>query len=155
MRAQCQELCGKLAEDLAAEGLRGKTITLKLKTTGFEVRTRDRTLTRHISGADELFKEAVRLLRAEVPITIRLMVRSCFLIGIRLPTPRACVGGYIHADVGCSLEGAWLMHAAPRCLPAEDRMQRLHARSEMHVSPHSGAQSSMENNNLLTCARRL
>jgi hypothetical protein len=89
MCAQCQELCGKLAEDLAAEGLRGKTITLKLKTTGFEVRTRDRTLTRHISGGEELFREALRLLRAEVPITIRLMVP---LFSVPCPS---------HSRVGC------------------------------------------------------
>ena len=36
---------------MASEGLRGKTLTLKLKETNFEVRTRNTTLTRHISSA--------------------------------------------------------------------------------------------------------
>lgn len=35
---QCCELAGKLAEDLEGEGLKGKTLTLKLKPPTFEVR---------------------------------------------------------------------------------------------------------------------
>ena len=75
--AQCTELTGKLAEDLAAEGLQGRTVTLKLKTTGFEVRTRAATLPRHVSAAGDLLREALKLLRPELPITIRLMVGAC------------------------------------------------------------------------------
>ena len=59
---------------MASEGLRGKTLTLKLKETNFEVRTRNTTLTRHISSREDIFREALKLLRAEMPITIRLMV---------------------------------------------------------------------------------
>lgn len=77
---QCSELAEKLAEDVTSEGLKGRTITLKLKTTNFEVRTRAATLPRHISAYDDIFREATRLLRAELPITIRLMVSlQCFL----------------------------------------------------------------------------
>ena len=72
---QCAELSEKLAEDLASEGLKGKTITLKLKETNFEVRTRNITLTRHISSREDILHEALKLLRAKLPITIRLMVR--------------------------------------------------------------------------------
>lgn len=71
---QCAELSEKLAEDMASEGLRGKTLTLKLKETNFEVRTRNITLTRHISSREDITREALKLLRAEMPITIRLMV---------------------------------------------------------------------------------
>ncbi len=71
---QCAELSEKLAEDMASEGLRGKTLTLKLKETNFEVRTRNITLTRHISSREDIMREALKLLRAEMPITIRLMV---------------------------------------------------------------------------------
>ena len=71
---QCSELAEKLAEDVTGEGLKGRTVTLKLKTTNFEVRTRAATLPRHISAYEDIFREAMRLLRAELPITIRLMV---------------------------------------------------------------------------------
>ena len=74
MPLQCAELSERMAEDMASEGLRGKTLTLKLKETNFEVRTRNITLTRHISSREDIMREALKLLRAEMPITIRLMV---------------------------------------------------------------------------------
>jgi DNA polymerase kappa len=74
MRMQCAELSDKLSEDLASEGLKGKTITLKLKETNFEQRTRDKTLASYISSKDDIFREAMKLLRLEMPIKIRLMV---------------------------------------------------------------------------------
>ena len=81
MRAlQCAELSEKLAEDMASEGLKGKTLTLKLKETNFEVRTRNATLTHHIHSKEDIFREALKLLRAELPITIRLMVRLLSLL---------------------------------------------------------------------------
>ena len=70
---QCTELAQKLAEDMAEEGLRGKTLTLKLKATNFEVRTRAVTLQQPVSTAQEILQAALRLLRAEMPIEIRLM----------------------------------------------------------------------------------
>ena len=90
MHVQCAELSEKLAEDLASEGLKGKTITLKLKETNFEVRTRNITLTRHISSREDVLHEALKLLRAELPITIRLMVRylkvsRCTITCVNLP----------------------------------------------------------------------
>ncbi len=71
---QCTELSDKLAEDMASEGLRGKTITLKLKETNFELRTRDKTLPTYISNPEDIFREAMKLLKPELPIKIRLMV---------------------------------------------------------------------------------
>ena len=82
MRLQCAELSKKLAEDMASEGLKGKTLTLKLKETNFEVRTRAATLARHISSAEDIQREALKLLHAEMPITIRLMVRPVELAAI-------------------------------------------------------------------------
>ena len=38
--AQCGELAEALAEDMAREALRGRTLTLKLKTSAFEARAR-------------------------------------------------------------------------------------------------------------------
>ena len=70
------ELADKLAEEMAEEGLSGKTLTLKLKTTAFEVRTRAYTLAQHIHTAEDIRNVALRLLQAELPVEIRLMVRS-------------------------------------------------------------------------------
>lgn len=67
------QLAAHLAEDMAAEGIEGKTLTLKLKTSGFEVRTRSQTLPSYCSAAGELAPSLLRLLAAELPIEIRLM----------------------------------------------------------------------------------
>ncbi len=75
---QCGELSDKLAEDLASEGLKGRTLTLKLKETNFELRTRDKTLTTYISSKEDIFREAMKLLKPEMPIKIRLMVSAQF-----------------------------------------------------------------------------
>ena len=37
LEEKCRELAASLAQDMAAEGLKGKTVTLKLKATTFEV----------------------------------------------------------------------------------------------------------------------
>ena len=74
---QCAELSAKLAEDLASEGLQGKAIMLKLKETSFELRTRNKMLPTHISSGEDIFREAMKLLKPELPIKIRLMVKTC------------------------------------------------------------------------------
>lgn len=73
LEAKCKELSEHLAADMAVEGLRGKTLTLKLKLTTFEVRTRAVTLPRHIHTAEDILGTALRLLRAELPVEVRLM----------------------------------------------------------------------------------
>ena len=73
LEAKCGELAVHLAEDMAEEGLRWKTLTLKLKLTTFELRTRAVTLDRYISSSDDILTAALKLLRAELPVEIRLM----------------------------------------------------------------------------------
>ena len=75
---QCAELSAKLAEDLASEGLQGKAIMLKLKETSFELRTRNKMLPTYISSGEDIFREAMKLLKPEMPIKIRLMVRLLY-----------------------------------------------------------------------------
>ncbi|KAK9862385.1 hypothetical protein WJX84_004497 [Apatococcus fuscideae] len=70
---QACELAEKLAEEMADEGLKGKTLTLKLKETTFELRTRAHTSSQFISSVADIRNVALRLLRAEMPIAIRLM----------------------------------------------------------------------------------
>ncbi|XP_067838799.1 DNA polymerase kappa [Heptranchias perlo] len=75
----CRDLCHDLVEDLHKEGLRGKTVTLKLKNVNFEVKTRARTVPSAVSKEEEIFAVASELLKTEIdsmhprPLRLRLM----------------------------------------------------------------------------------
>ncbi|KFP35856.1 DNA polymerase kappa, partial [Chlamydotis macqueenii] len=75
----CRELCRDLAQDLQKEGLKGKTVTLKLKNVNFEVKTRASTVLSSVSTEEEIFAIAKDLLGTEIdsvaphPLRIRLM----------------------------------------------------------------------------------
>ncbi|NXQ27914.1 POLK polymerase, partial [Alaudala cheleensis] len=75
----CRELCRDLAQELQKEGLKGKTVTLKLKNVNFEVKTRASTVLSSVSTPEEIFTVAKDLLGAEIdsvaphPLRIRLM----------------------------------------------------------------------------------
>uniref|UniRef100_G3TB23 DNA polymerase kappa n=1 Tax=Loxodonta africana TaxID=9785 RepID=G3TB23_LOXAF len=75
----CQELCSELAQDLQKKGLKGRTVTIKLKNVNFEVKTRASTVSSVVSTAEEIFAIAKELLRTEVdadfphPLRLRLM----------------------------------------------------------------------------------
>ena len=104
---------------MAEEGLSGKTLTLKLKTTAFEVRTRAYTLAQHIHTAEDIRNVALRLLQAELPVEIRLMVRSwlahssvntigprqqrCDLRTARTAASSSCGGCFAAVCKSCSL----------------------------------------------------
>ncbi|NWR39862.1 POLK polymerase, partial [Tachuris rubrigastra] len=75
----CRELCRDLAQELQKEGLKGKTVTLKLKNVNFEVKTRASTVLSPVSTEGEIFAVAKDLLGTEIdsaaphPLRIRLM----------------------------------------------------------------------------------
>ncbi|XP_053859909.1 DNA polymerase kappa isoform X4 [Vidua macroura] len=75
----CRELCRDLAQELQKEGLKGKTVTLKLKNVNFEVKTRALTVLSSVSTEEEIFTVAKDLLGTEIdsvaphPLRIRLM----------------------------------------------------------------------------------
>ncbi|KFU95629.1 DNA polymerase kappa [Chaetura pelagica] len=75
----CRELCRDLAQELQKEGLKGKTVTLKLKNVNFEVKTRASTVLSSVSTEEEIFTVAKELLGTEIdsvaphPLRIRLM----------------------------------------------------------------------------------
>ncbi|XP_041956006.1 DNA polymerase kappa isoform X2 [Alosa sapidissima] len=84
----CKELCEDLAQDLLKEGLKGKTVTLKLKNVSFVVKQRASTLQCAVSSAEEIFAAAKELLRVEIdavkpePLRLRLMgVRVSGFVG--------------------------------------------------------------------------
>ncbi|CAJ0925820.1 unnamed protein product [Ranitomeya imitator] len=76
---QCRELCKDLAEDLNKEGLKGRTVTLKLKNVKFEVKTRASTVSYAVSTEEDIFSVAKEILKAEIdlaspePLHLRLM----------------------------------------------------------------------------------
>ncbi|KAG7481442.1 hypothetical protein MATL_G00066550 [Megalops atlanticus] len=75
----CRELCRDLAQDLQKEGLKGKTVTVKLKNVNFEVKTRASTVSAVVSSEEEIFAVAKDLLKTEIenaspqPLRLRLM----------------------------------------------------------------------------------
>ncbi|RVE68200.1 hypothetical protein OJAV_G00090420 [Oryzias javanicus] len=77
--ALCRELCKDLAEDMKKEGLKGKTVSLKLKNVNFEVKTRAQTLPCAVAEEEDIFAVAKDLLKTEIdnegphPLKLRLM----------------------------------------------------------------------------------
>ncbi|KAL9231958.1 hypothetical protein vseg_007116 [Gypsophila vaccaria] len=67
------ELAEMLSSDLQKEGLHGRTLTLKLKTASFEVRTRAVTLQKYICSSEDILLHAKKLLKAELPVSLRLI----------------------------------------------------------------------------------
>ncbi|XP_052621259.1 DNA polymerase kappa isoform X2 [Lactuca sativa] len=67
------ELSEMLSADMEKEDLHGKTLTLKLKTASFEVRTRAMTLQSYIRSSKDILKHASKLLKAELPVSLRLI----------------------------------------------------------------------------------
>ena len=57
---QASTLVTILCSDMASEGIEGRTLTLKLKLTSFEVRTRATTLSRHVSRPEQLLSAALK-----------------------------------------------------------------------------------------------
>ncbi|WAR00612.1 POLK-like protein [Mya arenaria] len=76
---KCEELCCCLADDLKEEQLKGKTVSIKIKTVKFEVKTRAHTLPDYTNDAADVIKAATALLKTEIqnaapqPLRLRLM----------------------------------------------------------------------------------
>uniref|UniRef100_A0A4W4E7Z7 DNA polymerase kappa n=1 Tax=Electrophorus electricus TaxID=8005 RepID=A0A4W4E7Z7_ELEEL len=81
--ALCRELCRDLAQDLQKQGLKGKTVTLKLKNVSFEVKTRALTLQCAVCTEEEIFIPAKELLKAEIDYVSPQLLRLR-LMGTRL-----------------------------------------------------------------------
>ncbi|XP_068656823.1 DNA polymerase kappa isoform X2 [Aristolochia californica] len=83
------EIAENLSNDMAREGLTGRTLTLKVKTASFEVRSRAATLQKYICSKEDILTHASKLLKAELPISLRL-------IGLRMS--QFCNGKFGQAD---------------------------------------------------------
>uniref|UniRef100_A0A8C2EHM4 DNA polymerase kappa n=1 Tax=Cyprinus carpio TaxID=7962 RepID=A0A8C2EHM4_CYPCA len=93
----CRDLCHDLAQDLQREGLKGKTVTLKLKNVKFEVKTRAFTLQYAVCTEEEIFaaaKEISFLFLSEATLSVFIsdsISDLCFATGVR-------VSGFISAE---------------------------------------------------------
>ncbi|KAK1892170.1 DNA polymerase kappa [Dissostichus eleginoides] len=109
----CKELCEDLAGDMKKEGLKGKTVTLKLKNVNFEVKSRALTLSYGVSTVDEIFAAAKDLLKTEIdnegpqPLRLRLMgVRISAFVSSddKKPLQRSIIG-FLHQGKTDSSQG--------------------------------------------------
>ncbi|HKI99961.1 MAG TPA: DNA polymerase IV, partial [bacterium] len=62
--ARLKELCAALHERLRKSGVKGRTVTLKLRTSDFQIHTRSRTLPAVTDDAGDLYREAAALYHA-------------------------------------------------------------------------------------------
>ena len=75
----CGKLCQSLAQDMKGKKLKGKTVTIKLKTVNFEVKSRSLSPLNPVSTYEEIFLAAKELLKNEInacfpdPLRLRLM----------------------------------------------------------------------------------
>ncbi|GMF52563.1 unnamed protein product [Phytophthora fragariaefolia] len=81
LEAKCVEICKMLAKDLEKANKAAKNVTFVYKDTDFARCSRSTTLASAIFTADDLYSNAVELLRRELPLTLRLMgVRAAALV---------------------------------------------------------------------------
>ncbi len=73
LRRRLLLLCDKLAERLLAEGLVGRTVTLKVKYADFRLVTRSETLSSPTRSAKRIFETAAKLFERTTPAPIRLL----------------------------------------------------------------------------------
>eukprot|EP01135_Chromosphaera_perkinsii_P010373 Nk52_evm45s2118 gene=Nk52_evmTU45s2118 len=78
---KCFDICEVLARDVGKKNIKGKCVTVKLKLSNYEVRTRASSVKRYIYEHEDLYHQAVQLIRKELeahtpdkpPLTFRLM----------------------------------------------------------------------------------
>ncbi|KAJ3178656.1 hypothetical protein HDU87_003479 [Geranomyces variabilis] len=77
MHAKLKEISTHLWDDIQNQGVKGKRVTLKLKTTAFRLTTRARTLESFVRSEEELYRVAESILDTEIAanpsMTLRLM----------------------------------------------------------------------------------
>ncbi|KAM6930832.1 DNA polymerase kappa [Xenentodon cancila] len=117
----CRELCEDLAEDMKNEGLKGKTVTLKLKNINFEVKTRAQTLLYAVATVEEIFAVAKDLLKTEMenespqPLRLRLMgVRMSAFVSVddKTPMQKSIIGFLQPVKIDCSAS-CQIIHQIP------------------------------------------
>lgn len=73
LMAKLKDIASSLAKDMETQELQGKTITLKIKHSSFEVHTRSVTLSSYICSAEDMFFHGSKILERQLPAEVRLM----------------------------------------------------------------------------------
>eukprot|EP00004_Rigifila_ramosa_P017761 TRINITY_DN4359_c0_g1_i3.p1 TRINITY_DN4359_c0_g1~~TRINITY_DN4359_c0_g1_i3.p1 ORF type:complete len:550 (-),score=101.77 TRINITY_DN4359_c0_g1_i3:652-2259(-) len=73
LRDKLHVLCSALSEEMQEKSLLGRVVSIKLKLTSFELRSRSVSLPRPTCQLDEIYAAAKQLLEGEFPIELRLM----------------------------------------------------------------------------------
>ncbi|MHC4480450.1 MAG: DNA polymerase IV [Planctomycetota bacterium] len=118
-------LCEKTARRMRKAGLRGRTVTTKVRFEDFSTLTRQQTLERSVAEASELYAEALENFRLAVPA-----LRKVRLVGVS-------VSGLFEADrePSASVQVPLFEHGGP--LPGEEVSRRI-ARAEDAVKDRFG-----------------
>jgi nucleotidyltransferase/DNA polymerase involved in DNA repair len=73
LEQKCSEIVTKLADKLKAKGISGRCVTLKLKDDSFRLKSRSLTVNEYMQDSESILNVATSLLRAEFPLSLRLM----------------------------------------------------------------------------------
>ncbi|KAJ0067475.1 hypothetical protein NL108_007947, partial [Boleophthalmus pectinirostris] len=121
--ALCRELCDDLAEDMKKEGLKGKTVTVKLKNVNFEVKTRAMTVQCAVATAEEIYAIAKDLLKTEIENVAPHLLRLR-LMGVRVSAfvnledkrllQKSIVGFFQQGKKDCSTPGGSLQEPSQK-----------------------------------------
>ena len=69
----CKNVTKMVSDECKNKNIRGKTITLKIKTNKFEVKTRAHSLNYYTNDYNVLITHSINLLKHEMPVTLRLL----------------------------------------------------------------------------------
>ncbi|KAI9297585.1 UMUC-like DNA-repair protein [Neoconidiobolus thromboides FSU 785] len=68
-----KELAKSLSEDIEKKKIKGKTVTLTIKSVDFDVRVKSKSFPRYLATCDDLFEAGKKLLIKEHPVSLRLL----------------------------------------------------------------------------------
>ena len=131
LTAKLTEIAEALSGHLAAEGLRCRQITLKVKTTDFVVFQRQRALPGGFTNAAaDILSVAVRLLKEELPLNVRLLGLRASAFEERVPLPP----GQLVLPFNPKGDGEALALPCPRCDLSFNSEAELAVHSDWHVA---------------------
>lgn len=73
LEGKIKEICHGLYAEIKEKQIRGKTVTVKIKTIDFETKTRAQTLGSYTDNESVILNQALQILRKEYPIKVRLL----------------------------------------------------------------------------------
>ncbi|XP_072955886.1 calcium-transporting ATPase 10, plasma membrane-type-like [Typha angustifolia] len=150
---QLADIAETLSCDMQKECLWGRNLTLKLKSASFEVRTRAVSMQKYINSKDDILLYASKLLKAELPLSLRL-------IGLRMsqfgddkhssldPTQTTLTRYAISGDINSRGKETWSLKASEEHLLHDiGSNASLHQQSSLsddNLFPHDDKENLLE-----------